>query len=636
MEVGRPQRALYCPRCGTANPSEATSCRHCEQDLRLVAAAVQRGRGREARSRLARRKVLLGAIVLLLLVTTGGVTLWRVNQAREEARREAQINHYLNGVWAAEVGRWDLAVAEFAAAGNYRDAQERRADAERRLGQVEERYNAGIEARSEERTWEAAFALFQVVQALPNYRDAAEILSQTRAELGPLLLFRSAGEDSGQVVLSSPEGGEQESLGNQAGLPVDAEFSSDGRHFLYEIVNNGRSDLWLQHVTADGKVAANASQLLVAQAKDSWGRFSPDGNWVLYAWLSENGWHLSVIPSVGGEPARLLREADFVAGTFGPTAEQISFWAREGTRWRLGLARPASAQTDDLVPDADQFGTLEFSPDGRMVLYGYVSDGTYHLKLRSLESGAPIEPAAGSEFAWARFSPDGQHLLLWVWENHLGRLLLTDLTGRVEQELVSGAADAWGEFSPDGRQVVYGIWNGRTWEVRLAEADSDKEVVLAEAVEDAQATFAPKGRWLLYSLWRNGQWELVLRDLNDESERVVISDARFATAQFQPDNEHLLVWYIPSDEEAATLAVAEAVSGRRIALAQNLTAAAGGFSRDGRSLAVALQPATGATPSVYVANADGTGLLEFAPSHYRVYWARAPFSFGPRPPGPAG
>lgn len=631
MEVGRSQRTLFCPRCGTANPAKATTCRHCGQDLRLVAAAVSR-----RRLPVPRRRAQVGiALLVLVLIVAGGLLVWRTAQIREEARQEAQINHYLNGVWAAEVGRWDLAAAEFAAAGDYRDAPERRAEAEQRLGQVEERYRSARDALDRGQAWQAAFALFQVVQALPNYRDAATMLARGRAELGPTLLFRALGPDTSQVILSTPEGGQQQALNDQPGLAADAEFSADGRHVLFEIIRQERSDLWLQHLTADGEPVAGGRQLLVRQAKDAWGRFSSDGHWILFAWWGDSGWNLATIPASGGEPTRLLGPVDFVAGAFGPTSAQISFWAREDTRWRLGLAAPGTNSTHDLIPDADQFGTLEFSPDGRALLYSYARAGEYHLRLRVLESGDTVELAPGAESAWARSSPDGRHLLLWVWKNHLGRLLLTDAQGRAQRELVSGAADAWGEFSPDGRYIVYGIGNGRTWRVVLAEADGSTETVLAEAVDDAQASFAPKGRWLLYNLWRNGGWELVLRDLNDASERVLVGEATFATAQFEPDNEHVLVWYIAADQDAATLAVAEAVSGRRIALAQNLTAAAGAFARNGQTLAAALQPATGAAASVFVANADGTGLVEFDPSSYRVYWSRAPFAFGPRPPRPS-
>lgn len=630
MEVGRPQRTLFCPRCGAANPAKATTCRHCGQDLRLVAAAVSRRRLAMPRP----RRALVVVVALLVLVLATGLVAWRVAQMRQAARHEAQITHYLNGVWAAEVGRWDLAAAEFAAAGDYRDAEERRAEAERRLSQVEERYRGALDALDRGKTWQAAFALFQVTQALPNYRDATTVLAQARAELGPLLLFGGMGPDDTRVILSTPEGGEQQPLNDQPGLATDAEFSADGRHLLFEIIHDERSDLWLQQLDAEATAVPGGRQLLVAQAKDVWGRFSPDGQWVLFAWWGHSGWNLATVPASGGEPTRLISNADFVAGAFGPNSDRISFWVREDTYWRLGLTTPTSNRVQELEPAADQFGILEFSPDGRIILYGYARDGRYHLKLQPVAGSEAIEPAAGAEFAWARVSPDGERLLLWVWQEHLGRLLLTDLQGRRQRELVNGAADAWGEFSPDGRQIVYGVWNGRTWRIILADADGSGEMVLAEAVDDAQASFAPKGRWLLYSLWSAGGWELVLRDLNDASERVLVGEARFASAQFQPDNEHLLVWYIPTGQDAATLAVAEAVSGRRIALAQNLTAAAGAFARNGQTFAVALQPATGATASVFVANADGTGLLEFAPNSYRVYWARAPFAFGSRLPRP--
>ncbi|HYN89990.1 MAG TPA: hypothetical protein VER55_15760, partial [Ardenticatenaceae bacterium] len=496
MAVGRPERKLFCPRCGAANSSNASACQACGQDLRLVAAAVIRRRPVRRRS-----VYVAGAGVLQLLLVSLGA--WWLLQARSRAVEQAQLDHYLNGVRATEVGRWDLAAAEFAAAGQYRDAPRRRSEAESRLGQVEERYEDALAALGRGDTWQAAFALFQVVQAVPSYRDAVEVLDRARAELGPLLLFRRAAPDGGTPVVSTPEGGEQDVLTDGPGLPTAAEIAANGRHVLVEIVRNGRSDLWLWQLRSDGRLAPEDGQLLATRARDAWGRFSPDSRWLLFGWQGERGWSLATVAARGGQAARLVRDADFVAGAFAATGDAIGFRAREEGRWRLGLVEPGSEEPEHLVRDADEFGALEISPDGRHVLYGYVRDGSYRLKLRPVDSAEAFEPAPDSEFVWARFSPDGRRLLVWIWQNHLGQLVLTDMQGQRERVLASGAADAWGEFSPDGREIVYGVWNGRTWRVMLVGTQADGEIVLAEAVDDAQASFAPGGRWLLYSLWQN-------------------------------------------------------------------------------------------------------------------------------------
>lgn len=636
MEIeGQP---LYCPRCGFANPADASHCTTCAQDLRLVAAAVRRhgappGNASGWRRFLPRRGLLVGvgAVALLALAITG----WQLTALRQaRARTEAQTAHYLNGVWASEVGRWDLAVAEFAAAGNHRDAPQRLAEAEARLSQVEERYTQARESLSRGDDWGAAYALHQVVSALPRFRDAAALLTETRAALGPLLIFEQRNSGPSRVVLSSADGGAQQQVA-EATLAASGEFASDGRALMVETVQDGKNDLWLIQppATAEGEIER---QLLVAGAKDVWGRFSPDGRWLLYGWWGERGWQLATIPAVGGEATELLRRADFVSGGFSPESTALNYWAREGGAWRLGLSRPAAARPTDLVSDADEFGTLEWSPDGRMIAFGYARAGRYHLEIATVDGSRRYEPAPEAEYAWVRFSPDGEHLLLWSWREHIGRLTLTDLHGRPIREIVSGAADAWGEWGPNGREFVYGSWNGKTWQVTLEATAGGAPVPLAVEVEDAQATFAPKGRWLLLSIWQDSQWQLVLRDLTDNSERVLVGNAEFASALFAPDNEHVLIWYIPAGESGATLAIAEAKSGRRIALAQGLLAAQGGFARNGKTLGVALQPASGARASISVASADGTSIVEFAPAGYRLYWARTPFQFGPRPPGPPG
>jgi Tol biopolymer transport system component len=643
---------LFCPRCGTANTLDATACSQCGQDLRLVAAAIQRhsdpsrrpGRLAARWSSFRQQRRLWGAVFALVLIASLGA--WATRQAalaqEERARIEAQAAHYLNGVWASEVGRWDLAVAEFGAAGNYRDAAERQAQAERRLNQVEERYLSARQAFNQGRRWQAAYDFHQVVSALPQFRDAGELLAEARRALGDLLLFESGRGTNAQVILSSADGGQQHPL-LEADLASSAEFASDAQSLLVETVRNGKNDLWLFH-PPDGE-----PQLLVTDARDVWGRFSPDGQWLLFAWWASNGWYLSMIPAVGGSPTEVLRQADFVTADFSPDSTQLSYWARTGGTWRLGLATLASLEQTDLVNDADSFGTLEFSPDGHKVAFGYTRAGQQYLEVASVDGNDRHQLAPGASYAWTRFSPAGKHLLVWSWRGGseptaqqpeaaksvpTGQLLLTDLQGSVLREIATGPADAWGEWSPDGRHFVYGSWNGRTWRVTLATADGSQSTVLAEGSEDAQALFAPKGRWLLVALSQDTRWQLLLRDLTDGSERVLVSGASYATALFAPDNEHLLVWYIPDGETGATLTVAEAATGRRITLAQNLLAAQGAFARDGSSFGVALQPTSGARPQVSIGSVDGTTFLEFAPAGYRLYWARTPFQFGPRPPEP--
>lgn len=630
----RSDESVSCPRCGAFNPPRTIACYQCGQDLRLVMRAVQQRQTDTASPprRAASLRVAFGlgtALAVLLAALVG----W---QSFQRGRAEqAALEHYLNGVWAAEVGRWDVAEAEFEAAGIFRDAAQRRAQAEANLHQVEDRYRDALTARADGRPWDAAFLLQQVVKVIPDYESAQRFLEDARRRVGPVLFFRRVANalaaDGTEVVLATADGGAEQVLAKALAEGVDARLSPDGRWLVYEALDNSQSSLWLTEIATGQQVA------LVESSRDTWARWSPDSNQLLYGWEGEQGWSVFLRGLATGKGRRLLRGADIATGDFSPKGSWFTLWERRRNEWSLFLGETESeVGPARLVEDADSIGRLDWAPDDEQLAFGYFLDGRWYLYRLEPGKALPSELAPGAEYAWAAYQPEGDAFALWRWQEPLGTLSIVSRKSGQERELLRGPADAWTRWSADGRWLAAGEWNGRNWRLHLWDMHEALEspITLTDEADEVEALFAGDSRHLLLRVWRNDQWTVAVRNLESGAESLLLADVPFAQAQWVADDAHVLLWWneAPSVENPApmggSLAVAEAATGRRITLSEGLNAVQGSFARDGSKMALTLQP-VGSTASVWVANLDGSGLLELDPRSYRVYWSTIPWEFGP-------
>ncbi len=576
-----------------------------------------------------------GALIILLLFLLLGVRQYRQMQ---EARTEARLlQHYLNGVWAMEVKRWDRAAAEFEAAGTFRDAPDRLAQSREQLNQVEARYEEALALAHEGHPWDAAYLLNQVVAVLPDYREALPLLERMRGQLGPIVLARHDTalplQDSTSLLLATAALGQEFPLAEGVTIAVDAVFSPDGAHLLYEVLDDGLSALWLV------EVASGRQRVLAERAQDIWAWWSPDSQQVLYGFEGEGGWSVLLRTLASGAERPLIQGADLATGGFSPRGGWVTLWERRSNEWRLHRMETANAsQPVTLVERADSIGLQEWSEDEQQLAYGFLLNGQWRLYLSSPADATAQEIAPGTDYAWVRFRPRYEGWVLWQSQAQLGRLLLRSPYPPGERDLLRGPLNAWARWSPDGRWLATSGWNGRTWQLELWQVSESGQLVesapLASEVEEWEVLFSPDSRRLLVRTFRGGRWAISVRDVDTLDERLLLADATVAQGHWTPDGSHVLLWWAAAEASQAapthgTLAVAEAATGRRITLRQQVSAVQGSFSRDGSKVGLAMQQAGGAS-SAWVLDPDGSDLLELDRNTYQLVWASAPFHFGPR------
>ncbi len=198
---------MFCTACAAPNQPDARRCAVCGVGLRPVAGArpdaglpsgpeVGQRRPRYGRSALpqgvgqlarpGRRARVLAALCLLPLLglTIAGAGYYQVEQgdrAATYARAEALL----------AAGRYPEAIAAFGAAGDYRDAEARRAAAAAALVPYRAAYLDGLAALQEGRH-DDAIALFRpIARELPGYEDVTVRLGEARSARQEAILRRA-------------------------------------------------------------------------------------------------------------------------------------------------------------------------------------------------------------------------------------------------------------------------------------------------------------------------------------------------------------------------------------------------------------------------------------------------------------
>ncbi len=179
----------------------------------------------------------------------------------------------------------------------------------------------------------------------------------------------------------------------------------DGRTIAFASSRDGRRRIWLKQLSTGSEAPLTGGQ-------DDHPRFSPDGATVLFARDEDGRVSLQRVPSVGGEPRKVVDDA--VYGDFSPDGRRIAFVR----------ARSDGAGVSTTVGVAG-------------------ADGSSPRDLASLPPG----PFVGSAFVLPRWSPDGRYLAATQSTQQLGQpttLMLVEVeTGRVQALPPPTEAGVW-------------------------------------------------------------------------------------------------------------------------------------------------------------------------------------------------
>ncbi|MCC6628596.1 MAG: S9 family peptidase [Chloroflexi bacterium] len=237
----------------------------------------------------------------------------------------------------------------------------------------------------------------------------------------------------------------------QAGEP---QVSPDGRQILYTLTTLNRaapaieSQLW--RCDSDG---GNARRLTWSGARNSGGRWSPDGRQIAFVSDRVPGSGLFVLPADGGEARELTRHPQ--------TIDQLA-WSPDGQR--LAYVTQIDPTNPDGTPPAAGAAPvvrvtrrLDYKQDGR----GYLNDARRQMFVVDVASGERRQLTdVAQDHAWPAWSPDGRRLAVQrLSRGGLGsQLALIDLDGGATTLVgaESGAVDLW-SWSPAGDHLLLAL-----------------------------------------------------------------------------------------------------------------------------------------------------------------------------------
>jgi hypothetical protein len=170
---------MFCTACAATNPLSSHRCFACGARLAPAAGEGATGGIKPRSGRRGGWGRRLGPLRLTLAVVLP-VTMLLAGGGYWQSEREARAAAYSRGEAALAAGRYVEASDAFAAAGDYRDAEQRRAMAEAALAPFRVAYLDGVAALAAGDYATAIGLLIPVVRDLPGYRDASALLAEAR------------------------------------------------------------------------------------------------------------------------------------------------------------------------------------------------------------------------------------------------------------------------------------------------------------------------------------------------------------------------------------------------------------------------------------------------------------------------
>jgi eukaryotic-like serine/threonine-protein kinase len=195
-----------------------------------------------------------------------------------------------------------------------------------------------------------------------------------------------------------------------------AAISPDGKYILSEVVDAGKTSLWLRHV------ATNSDTQIIAPADGVYRDFdfSPDGNYFYFRKAStsvEDGFDLFRAPVLGGNPQIVVRNIDSNAA-FSPDGKRIVYYRDDPEAVKFQLLVANADGTDEKMnaggPLASTHYFVAWSPDGKRIALTDAGEVPGPIQIMDAAS-AKIEDIAGPQgfvFYKLAWLPDGHGILV--------------------------------------------------------------------------------------------------------------------------------------------------------------------------------------------------------------------------------
>jgi serine/threonine protein kinase len=228
------------------------------------------------------------------------------------------------------------------------------------------------------------------------------------------IVFVLGSGKQGDIWIMNSDGSNRKQLTIDEGNNHNPVVSPDGRSIIFTSGRSGQRNVWQMNI--DG---SDPKQLTNGLA-DFLPSVSPDGQWVIYSSLNSGMLTLWKVPINGGTPVEII-DRQAINPVVSPDGKQIAYlFTESGSVGALPdrIAVIASEGGDVVKKFEVPQGTggagtiLDWSRDGRSLLYTAVADNVSNIWSQSIDGGKPVQVTNFKEhlitaFRWSR---DGRQL----------------------------------------------------------------------------------------------------------------------------------------------------------------------------------------------------------------------------------
>jgi len=220
-----------------------------------------------------------------------------------------------------------------------------------------------------------------------------------------------------------PDGQEQKQLTLNSATNDAPTVTRDGRYIVFISNRAGAFQVWRMQIDGSDPVP------LTSGGGKNFPAISPDGKWVLYN--TTDDWQLWRVSIEGGEPAR-LNDSYALFPSISPDGKMIACLGRSDSKAVLRILSFEGGQplkTFDLAAPTFSSNRIQWTGDGKAVIYGTEHDGITSIFRQPLTGGEPaLVMKFEDELADFSYSQDGQSLAVarGGWQHDI--VLIRDLS----------------------------------------------------------------------------------------------------------------------------------------------------------------------------------------------------------------
>ena len=275
----------------------------------------------------------------------------------------------------------------------------------------------------------SAITAFQVAHTQPAHPSSSAVIAAAKQHKLGLI----AGVAIALIVLTMAGYGAYSIFTAKAAIPFQsytisqitdngksqtAAISPDGKYILSEVIDAGKTSVWLRHVST------NSDTQIIAPAETGYSNFefSPDGDYFYFSKARTSAGDLSDlyrVPVLGGNPQVMVRDID-TGAAFSPDGKRIAYERDnnpEVGKFRILVANADGSDEKMIAGGLSVSGHyfLAWSPDGkRIALTDLFGDAPGPIQLMDVASGKTQDFAGvkGVVFFKSVWLPDGRGLLV--------------------------------------------------------------------------------------------------------------------------------------------------------------------------------------------------------------------------------